>query len=71
MDTCPDGDYSYSYYDGICGTKPVSMANIHTKKEIPKVTVDMGGQILLRGKDFIVYRNTKKNRPSKKRMKGK
>lgn len=24
MDSCPEGDYSSSYYDGVCGTKPVS-----------------------------------------------
>lgn len=23
IDTCPDGDYSYSYYDGVCGTAPI------------------------------------------------
>lgn len=23
IDVCPDGDYSYSYYDGICGTAPI------------------------------------------------
>lgn len=26
MDSCPNGDYSYSYYDGICGSKPVAIA---------------------------------------------
>lgn len=23
VDVCPEGDYSYSYYDGICGTAPI------------------------------------------------
>ena len=44
MDSCSGGDYSPSYYDGKCGTKPVSgttttVPPVSTQAPAPVVTV--------------------------------
>lgn len=51
MDSCPEGDYSPSYYDGLCGTKPsstttstgtVSGTDVGTNKQNVTFTSEVG-----------------------------